>query len=212
MMSKVFHLPTLLLSISFISALLAVGHGPMMFSSNWLVLLLPIALGSIYSFLLNRMARNDSARSVFRSSLLTALGLVLTFLWLISFYYFPELYYYHGSGNTDFGFILSDLIVTFAIPVITLYSIFALWLPTKLAIRESSGEQVIAIIHGGFWGLLLVAFCIPISSPTFGMFSGSYGQILLNVRNLAFIELGICIATLIASMGSWFLVTKNRLP
>jgi hypothetical protein len=156
-MSKVFHVPTLFLSVSFISALLAVGHGAMVLSkepSYWLTILSPIGLGAIYSLLLNRMAK-DAGNSVFRSSLLTVIGFVLMFLWMISLYHFPNLYPDDGIQSEGFDFILYLGIAFFAVPIITLYSIFALWLPTKLAIQASSGVgdgRVISIIHGSFWG------------------------------------------------------------
>jgi hypothetical protein len=217
-MSKVFHVPTLFLSVSFISALLSIGHGTMVVPREHQVLvtfLPPVMLGVIYSLLLNRMAKSGVARFVFRSSLLTVVGFVLMFLWMISLYYFPNLYPNDGYSGNDFTFIIYLGVAFFAVPVITLYSIFALWLPTKLATEASSGGgdgRVIASIHGGFWGLSLFLLCFAIYFPTYAMFSGSYEQVLRGVKNLASIELGICVATFIGSMGSWFLTAKIRLP
>jgi hypothetical protein len=210
-MPKVFHLPTLLLSVSFLSALLAVGHGAMVSrsSSPWLLILPPIVLGATYSFLLYRMAKGSAARSVFRSSLVVVVGLILMFLWMLSVYYFPEFYPNQGTGNVDFGHVLQMGIVYLAIPVITLYSIFALWYPTKLAAAASRGagdERGVVIILGGFWGLLLVAFCVAMHQPTYALLTGSLEQFRRGVANFFYIEVVVCIATFI---GSWFLTAKR---
>jgi hypothetical protein len=211
MMSKLFHLPTLLLSVSFLSALLAVGHGAVgtVIESPGLLFLLPIVLGATYSLLLYRMAKGGVADSVFRSSLVVVLGLTVIFLWMLSGYYFPELYPNQGSGNADFGHVIQLLLVYLAIPAIILYSIFALWYPTKLATtasRGAGGQRGAVIFFGGFWGLLLVAFCLAMSQPTYAFYTGNLEQFRNSVANVFFIEVVVCIATFI---GSWFLTVRN---
>jgi hypothetical protein len=205
MMPKVYHLPAFLLSVSFLSALLAVSHGAMVlpkWPSLWLVILAPVVLGAVYSFLLHRMSKGGAARSVFRSSLLVVVGFALMFLWMLSLYYFPNLYPDQGSGNVDFGYVIYLGTVFLAVPLITLYSIYALWLPTKLASEKpdrACDGRVIAILHGGGWGLLLVLLCFAISYPTNALFAGSYEQTLRDVVKLLYAELAVCMVTFLAS-------------
>jgi hypothetical protein len=217
-MPKVFYLPAFLLSLSFLKALLAVSH--------WMnVLVLPketifwfsvaisplVVLGAAYSFLLYHMAKDGSAHLVFRSSLFTIIGLVLMFLWMLSYLFFPNLYPNNLAKGEDLGIILYLAVAIFAVPTVTLYSIFALKLPTKLAGDTSRIRPItISIIHGGFWGLLLFVFCFEIYRPTYAMFTGDYGLIVYKIRNLASIELGISVVLFIASMISWFLANKMR--
>jgi hypothetical protein len=173
-------------------------------SSPWLLILLPIVLGAIYSLLLHCMAKGGAAGSVFRSSLLIVIGVfTLLFLWMLSIHYFPDLYPNYSTENVGFDFIIYLGVVFFAMPFITLFSIFTLWLLTKPASEKSvsaSDGWGGAMIHGGFWGLLLVVICFAISYPTYALVGASVEQIHRGVKNLIFVEVVVFSATFISSL------------
>ena len=75
-MNKILNLPTIFLSASFVSALVAVGHAGMVVPKSVLfVIILSVVLGAIYSLQLYRLTKDFSPKSVFISSLLFVMRL-----------------------------------------------------------------------------------------------------------------------------------------
>jgi hypothetical protein len=172
-MAERFNLPALFLGVSFLAVLGAITHLGMIITATWLLIFLPILLGAFYSSQLYRLATVWTPRSVFKNSLLVVGGgFVIMFLFMLSCHYFPELYPANTDRNEDitFGPMIYIGAILFAVLPIILYSAFAIWLPTGLASGESNG--VTAIVHGGFWGLLLFVVCLALEYATNSLFGG----------------------------------------
>lgn len=205
-MNKVLNLPTIFLSVSFVSALVAVGHAGMVVSKSILfVIILSVVLGAIYSLQLYRLTKDFSPKSVFISSLLFVIGGLTSLLaWVISSYHFRDRFpNYTGGQNADFGIIIFLSLMYIVVPLVIIYSIFAIWLPIGLASEKSEGKnsgRTRSIFHGAFWGLFLVAFCVVLSFPTYLLLGSDIHDILRGIRVFIIIDVIICV---IAFGGFW---------